>query len=51
MTDNVPVSGTEGPAEHGTAPGANGVSGATAQKFDPVSLGPAFARTRHELER
>jgi aquaporin Z len=25
------------------------VSGATAQKFDPVSLGPAFARTRHIL--
>ncbi len=49
MTDDVPVSRKDGPAEHGTAPGADGVSGATAQKFDPVSLGPAFARTRHVL--
>jgi aquaporin Z len=49
VTDNVPVSRKDGPAEHGTAPGADGVSGATAQKFDPASLGPAFMRTRHVL--
>jgi aquaporin Z len=49
MTDNVPVSRKDGPAEHRTAPGADGVSGATAQKFDPASLGPAFLRTRHVL--
>jgi aquaporin Z len=41
MTDNVPVSRTDGPA---TAPGA---SGATAQQIDRESLATAFPRTHH----
>jgi aquaporin Z len=49
MTDNVPVSRKDGPAEQETAQGADGVSGATAHRIDPASLGPAFMRTRHVL--
>ncbi len=50
MTDNVPVSGKDGPAEQGTGREAGGVSGATAQKPDPAALGAAaFPRTHHVL--
>jgi aquaporin Z len=49
MTDNVPVSGTDGPGKPRTARGADGVSGATAQQVDPASLGTVFPRTHHIL--
>jgi aquaporin Z len=49
MTDNVPVSGTDGPGKPRTARGADGVSGATVQQVDPASLGTAFPRTHHIL--
>jgi aquaporin Z len=49
MADNVPVSGADGPGKPGTAPGADGVSGATAQQVDPAALGTAFPRTSHIL--
>jgi aquaporin Z len=49
MTGSVPVSGAGGPGKPGTARGADGVSGPTAQRGDPASLGTAFARTRHIL--
>ena len=49
MTENVPVSAKDGPAEQGTAPGARGVSGATAQRIDMAELGAAFPRTHHIL--
>ena len=48
MTDNVPVSRTDGPGEHGTAPGAGAVSGAP-PRIDPALLGTAFPRTHHVL--
>ena len=48
MTDNVPVS-RDGPGKHGTAPGADGMSGATAQTMDPAAMGTAFPRTHHVL--
>src|SRR5271165_7461212 len=48
MTDNVPVSRTDGPA---TAQEADAVSGVTAQQIDRdrAALGTAFPRTRHVL--
>ena len=48
MTDNVPVSRTDGPA---TAQEADAVSGATAQQVDRdrAELGAAFPRTHHVL--
>jgi aquaporin Z len=49
MTDNLPVSREDGPAERGTAQGTDAVSGATAQQIDRAALGPAFARTHHIL--
>src|SRR4249919_1647471 len=49
MTDNVPVSGTDGPGTRGTAQAAGAVSGATAQQIDPASLATAFPRTHHIL--
>ena len=49
MTDNVPVSRTDGPAERGDVQGPGAVSGATARKIDPAELGTAFSRTRHVL--
>ena len=48
MTDNVPVSGTGGPGQRGTAQGAGAVGGAAARQIDPA-LGPAFPRTHHVL--
>jgi hypothetical protein len=48
MADNVPVSQNDGPGEHGTAPGADGMSGATAQEIN-TTLGTAFPRTHHIL--
>ena len=49
MTDNVPVSGTDGPGTRGTAPGTDAVSGVTAQQIDRAALGVAFPRTHHIL--
>ena len=49
MTDDVSVSGKDGPRKHGTAQGADAVNGATAQQMDPVALGTAFPRTHHVL--
>ena len=49
MTDNVPVSGTDGPGARGTATGGDAGSGATAQQIDPAALGAAFPRTHHIL--
>ncbi len=49
MADHVPVSGTDGPGAHGTAPGADAGSGATAQQADRAALGAAFSRTHHIL--
>ena len=49
MTDDVSVSGKDGPRKHGTAQGADAVNGATAQPMDPVALGTAFPRTHHIL--
>ncbi len=49
MTDNVPVSGTDGPAARGAAPGTDAVSGAAVRPIDPGALGAAFPRTRHVL--
>ncbi len=49
MTDNVPASRKGGPAQHGTVPGADAVSGATARQVDPAALGAAFPRTHHVL--
>jgi aquaporin Z len=49
MTGNVPASRDDGPARHGTAQGADAVSGATAQVPDRVALGTAFPRTQHLL--
>jgi aquaporin Z len=49
MTDNVPVSGTDGPGEAQDRTGADGVSGATAQQVYPAALGTAFPRTHHIL--
>jgi aquaporin Z len=48
MTDNVPVSGKDGPAALETAPGADTVGSATAQTID-TALGTAFPRTHHVL--
>ena len=45
MTDNVPVSRTDGPAGQGTA----AVGGATARQIDREALGAAFPRTHHML--
>ena len=50
MTDNVPVSGTDGPGTRGTARGTDAVSGATAQQIDPAALGAAFPRTHHDTD-
>ena len=51
MTDNVPVSGTDGPGKHTAAQGADGMSGATAQQIDrdQAALGAAFPRTHQIL--
>ena len=49
MTENVPVSAKDGPAEQGTAPGAGGVNPATAQRIDMAELGATFPRTHHLL--
>ena len=49
MTDNVPVSRADGPAQRGTGQGAGAVDGAAAQQVDPGSLGSAFLRTHHVL--
>jgi aquaporin Z len=49
MTGNVPASRDDGTAQHGTAQGADAVSGATAQVPDRVALGTAFPRTQHLL--
>ena len=48
MTDNVPVSGTDGPAGQGTGRGAGAAGGAPAQRIDQ-QLGAAFPRTHHVL--
>jgi aquaporin Z len=45
MTDNVPVSPTDGPAKRGAA---QGTDGGAARPVDPAGLGPAFPRT-HQL--
>ena len=50
MTDNAPVSGTDGPGARGTAPGTDAVSEATAQQIDRAALGAAFPRTHHILQ-
>jgi aquaporin Z len=50
MTDHVPGSRKDGPAEHGAAQGADAVSGAPAQQIDPAALGTAFPRTHHILQ-
>ena len=47
MTDNVPVSGTDGPGKGGTAQGADGAGGA--RQVDRAELGTAFPRTYHAL--
>jgi len=49
MTDNVPVSRTDGPGQRGTAQGAGAVGGAAAHEINLGSVGPAFPRTRHVL--
>ncbi len=49
MTENVPVSAKDGPAEQRTAPGAGAVNPATAQRIDMAELGAAFPRTHHLL--
>src|SRR5260370_713647 len=49
MTDNVPVSRTDGPGKPGAAQGADAVSGAAARQVDPAALTTAFPRTRHVL--
>ncbi len=49
MTDNVPVSRTDGPGERGTVPDAGAAGGAAAEQTNPASLGPAFPRTRNLL--
>ena len=51
MTDNVPVSRADGPAAGGAAPGADAVSGPTAQRVDRdrASLGAAFPSARQML--
>ncbi len=49
MTDNVPVSRTDGPAARAAAPGAGAVSSAAVRQIDPAVLGPAFPRTHHIL--
>ena len=46
MTDNVPVSGTDGPAGQATGPGSAAAGGATA-RIDPDALEAAFPRTHH----
>jgi aquaporin Z len=48
MTDDVPVSRTDGPAARGTAPGADAASGAAARQVDPA-LGTAFPRGQQLL--
>jgi aquaporin Z len=52
MTDNVPVSGTDGPGTRGTAQGTGAVSGATAQQTDrdQAALEPSFPRAHHILQ-
>ncbi len=49
MTDNVPVSRTDGPAARAAAPGAGAVGGAAAQQIDRAELAAAFPRTHHVL--
>jgi aquaporin Z len=49
MTENVPVSAKDGPAEQRTAPGAGAVNPATAQRIDMAELGATFPRTHHLL--
>ena len=49
MTDNVPVSRTNGPGKRGAAQGADAGSGAAAREVDPVALGTAFPRTYNLL--
>ena len=50
MTDDVPASREEGPGTGAAAPGADGGSGAAAQRIDPSALGAAFPRTHHILQ-
>jgi aquaporin Z len=49
MTDNLPVSQTDGLGKHETPPGADAARGEAAQTMDPAALGPAFLRTHHVL--
>ena len=49
MTNNVPMSGTDGPGKHAAAGGAGGAGGSTAQVLDTAALGAAFPRTHHVL--
>ena len=49
MTENVPVSAKDGPAEQRTAPVAGAVNPATAQRIDMAELGATFPRTHHLL--
>ena len=48
MTDNLPASQKDGPAEHAAAQGGDPTSGAPAQ-MNPAALGAAFPRTHHVL--
>jgi aquaporin Z len=49
MTDNLPAGRKDGPAQHGTAQGADSVSDPTAQQIDRAALETAFPRTHHVL--
>ena len=49
MTDNVPVSGMDGPGTRGTAQGTGAASGSAAQQTDLAAMGTAFPRTHHIL--
>jgi hypothetical protein len=46
MTDDVPVSRTDGPGQSETVPGAAAVGSGAAQQMEPASLGPAFPPIR-----
>jgi aquaporin Z len=50
MTDNVPASREDGPEKRAAAQGADGGSGATAQRVDPAAMAAAFPRTYHTLQ-
>jgi aquaporin Z len=49
MTDNLPAGRKDGPAQHGTAQGADSVSDPAAQQIDRAALETAFPRTHHVL--